>query len=172
MFLHLDEWPWLLNIYKARLLQICYVTCFCNVYEWIKSISCIYFDFLVVFTPFLRPCQLLYHVSWLLYYWSLQFFFLALTRGRPLPVTTFCLFEATLQPRSWFGNFLHRCNSAVYCSIMWYSFIHSSLQLKFMLMIYVLSHRIFSVLFSSSKNLAIFAWTFDPAFLLRSESLN
>ena len=120
----------------------------------------------------LRPCQLLYYVSWLLHYWSLQFVFFVLTSGRPLPVTTFCLFEATLQPRSWFGNFLHRCNSAVYCSIMWYSFIHSSLQLKFMLMIYVLSHRIFSVLFSSSKNLAIFAWTFDPAFLLRSESLN
>ena len=53
-----------------------YVTCFCNVYAWILIKYKLHFDFLVVFTLLLRPCQLLYHVSWLLYYWSLHFFFL------------------------------------------------------------------------------------------------
>ena len=92
MFLHSDEWLWLLNIYKARLLQICYMShAFCNVYVWIIKYQ-LHFDFLVVFTPLLRPCQLLYHVSWLLYYWSLHFFFFVLTSGRPLPVTTFFVF--------------------------------------------------------------------------------
>ena len=51
----------------------------------------LHFDFLVLFTPPLRPGQLLYHGSWLLYYWSLHFFFV-LTSGKPLPVTTFSVF--------------------------------------------------------------------------------
>ena len=101
MFLHLDEWPWLLNIYKARLLQICYVTCFCNVYAWIKSISCIltFLWFLhryctkALSTPL--PCLMII----VLLKSAIRFFFV-LTSGRPLPVTTFYLFEATLQPLS------------------------------------------------------------------------
>ena len=40
-----------------------YVTCFCNVYAWILIKYKLHFDFLVVFTLLLRPCQLLYHVS-------------------------------------------------------------------------------------------------------------
>ena len=73
---------------------------FCNVYAWILIKYQLHFDFLVVFTLLVRPCQLLYHVSWLLYYWSLHFFFFVLTSGRPLPGTTFFVlkFEATLQP--------------------------------------------------------------------------
>ena len=73
-----------------------YVTCFCNVYAWILIKYKLHFDFLVVFTLLLRPCQLLYHVSWLLYYWSLHFFFFVLTSGRPLPVTTFFVFSKPL----------------------------------------------------------------------------
>ena len=42
--------------------DLLYVTCFCNVYAWIIKYH-LYFDFLVVFTPLLRPCQLLYLVS-------------------------------------------------------------------------------------------------------------
>ena len=71
-------------------------TYFCNVYAWILIKYKLHFDFLVVFTLLLRPCQLLYHVSWLLYYWSLHFFFFVLTNGRPLPVTTFFLFSKPL----------------------------------------------------------------------------
>ena len=59
----------------------------------------LHFDFLVVFTPLLRPCQLLYHVSWLLYYWSLHFFFFfVLTSGRPFNtgITTFFVFSKPL----------------------------------------------------------------------------
>ena len=72
-----------------------YVTCSCNVYAWILIKYKLHFDFLVVFTLLLRPCQLLYHVSWLLYYCSLHFFFV-LTSGRPLPVTTFFVFSKPL----------------------------------------------------------------------------
>lgn len=73
----LDEWPWLLNIHKSETVaDLLYVTCFCNVYTWILIKYQLHFDFLVVFTPLLRPCQLLYHVSWLLYCCSLHSFFL------------------------------------------------------------------------------------------------
>ena len=98
MFLHLDEWPWFLNIYKARLLQICYVMYFCNVYTWILIKYQLHFDFLVVFTLLVRPCQLLYHVSWLLYYWSLHsaFLFFVLASGRPLRVTMLFVFSRPL----------------------------------------------------------------------------
>ena len=70
-----------------------YVTCFCNVYAWILIKYKLHFDFLVVFTLLLRPCQLLYHVSWLLYYWSP---FFVLTSGRSLPETTFFVFSKPL----------------------------------------------------------------------------
>ena len=40
-----------------------YVTCFSNVYTWILIKEKLHFDFLVVFTLLLRPCQLLDHVS-------------------------------------------------------------------------------------------------------------
>ena len=99
MFLHWNEWPWFLNIYKARLLQICFniVMYFCNVYARILIKYQLHFDFLVVFTLLVRPCQLLYHVSWLLYnYWSLHFFFFVLTSGRPLQVITFFVFSKPL----------------------------------------------------------------------------
>ena len=89
----LDEWPWFLNIYKARLLQICYVMYFCNVYAWILIKYQLHFDFLVVFTLLVRPCQLLYHVSWLL---KSVFLFFVLTSGRPLRVTTFFVFSKPL----------------------------------------------------------------------------
>ena len=58
-----------------------YVTCFCSVYAWILIKYKLHFDFLVVFTPLLRPCQLLYHVSLL----EPAFLFFVLS-GRPLPV--------------------------------------------------------------------------------------
>ena len=124
----------------------------------------------------LRPCQLLYHVSWLLYYWSLQFiFFFVLTSGRPLPVTTFYLFEATLQPLSSPDR-----DSGIFCTAATALFIapscnihsyipHFSWSLCLWFTYWVTEYL---VLFSSSKNSAIFGWTFDPAFLLRSESLN
>ena len=74
-----------------------YVTCFCSMYAWILKKNKLYFDFLVVFTPLLRPCQLLYHVSWLLCYWSLHFFFFfVLTSDRPLPVKIFFVFSKPL----------------------------------------------------------------------------
>ena len=73
MFLHSDEWLWLLNIYKARLLQICSVTCFCNVYAWILVKKKLHFDFLVVFTLLLYkalstnlPCIMIILLSVLL----------------------------------------------------------------------------------------------------------
>ena len=65
-----------------------YVTCFCSVYAWILIKYKLHFDFLVVFTPLLRPCQLLYHVSLL----EPAFLFFVLS-GRPLPVTTFFVFS-------------------------------------------------------------------------------
>ena len=88
---------------------------FCNVYAWILIKYQLHFDFLVVFTLLVRPCQLLYYVSWLLYYWSLHFFFFctnewwAITGNNVL-----CLFEATLQRRSWSRDFLRRCKSTIY----------------------------------------------------------
>ena len=69
-----------------------YVTCFCNVYAWILIKYKLHFDFLVVFTLLLRPCKLLYHVSWSLYYWSLHFFFLYLIFCSMFP------FKALLRP--------------------------------------------------------------------------
>ena len=69
---------------------------FCNVYAWILIKYQLHFDFLVVFTLLVRPCQLLYHVSWLLYYWSLHFFFFVLTSGRPLRVITSFVFSKPL----------------------------------------------------------------------------
>ena len=96
-----------------------YVTCFCNVYAWILIKHKLHFDFLVVFysatktlsTPL--PCMMIIVLL------EPAFLFFVLTSGRPLPVTTFFVFSkpliaATLQRRSWFGNFLHRCKSAVY----------------------------------------------------------
>jgi len=77
--------------------DLLYVTCFCNVYAWILIKYQLHFDFLVVFTLLLRPCQLLYHVSWLLYCCILHSFFFVLTSGRrPLPVTTFFVFSKPL----------------------------------------------------------------------------
>ena len=82
---------------RETVADLFYVTCFCNVYAWILIKSQLHFDFLVVFTLLLRPCQLFYHVSWLLYiYWSLYFLFFVLTSGRPLPVTTFFVFSKPL----------------------------------------------------------------------------
>ena len=50
-----------LNIYKARLLQICDMSsafvCACILIKYQ-----LHFDFLVAFTLLLRTCQLLYHV--------------------------------------------------------------------------------------------------------------
>ena len=76
-----------------------YVTCFCNVYAWILikySISCILSFLWFLLRYYKASCQLLYHVSWLLYCWSLHFFFFVLTSGRPLPVTTFFVFSKPL----------------------------------------------------------------------------
>ena len=39
--------------------DLLYVTYFCNVYAWMLINYQLHFDFLVVFTPLLRPCQLL-----------------------------------------------------------------------------------------------------------------
>ena len=80
-------------------MQICYVTCFCNVYAWILIKYQLHFDFLVVFTPpkalsTSLPC---FVVIVLL---KSAFLFFVLTSGRTLPGTTFFVlkFEATLQP--------------------------------------------------------------------------
>ena len=117
----LDEWPWLLNIHTSETVaDLLYVTCFCNVYAWILIKYQLHFDFLVVFTPLLRPCQLHYHVSWLLYCCSLHSFFFVLRSGRrPLPVTTFFVFSkplcshfaATLQPLC-----SADCDSGIFCT--------------------------------------------------------
>ena len=90
--------------------DLLYVTWFCNVYAWILIKYQLHFDFLVVFTP---PKALSTSLPCFVVIVLLKS---ALTSGRTLPGTTFFVlkFEATLQRRSWFGNFLHRCNSAVY----------------------------------------------------------
>ena len=79
-------------------------------YAWILIKYQLHFDFLVVFTP---PKALSTSLPCFVVIVLLKS---ALTSGRTLPGTTFFVlkFEATLQRRSWFGNFLHRCNSAVY----------------------------------------------------------
>ena len=82
MFLHLDEWPWLLNIYKARLLQICYL------YQ-------LHFDFLVPFTLLLiMYSATMYHDYCTIEIW-ISFFFMLMS-GRPLSVTTFFVFSRPL----------------------------------------------------------------------------
>ena len=43
--------------------DLLYVMYFCNVYTWILIKYQLHFDFGLVFTLLLRPCQLLYHVS-------------------------------------------------------------------------------------------------------------
>ena len=99
--------------------------CFCNVYAWILIKSQLHFDFLVVFTLLLRPCQLFYHVSWLLYlYWSLYFLFFVLTSGRPLPVTTFFVFlkplcshlTAQIVIQEFSNSAVYRCQRAFHWS--------------------------------------------------------
>ena len=85
----------MLNIYKARLLQICYVTCFCNVYAGILIKYQLHFDFLVVFTPpkaLSTPLQRFVIIVLL----KSAFLFFVLTSGRPLPVTTFFVFSKPL----------------------------------------------------------------------------
>ena len=83
--------PWLLNILFTKrdcCRFVIYVTCFYNLYALILIKYQLHFDFLVVFTLLLRPCQPLYHVSWLL---KSAFFFC--TNEWPLPVTTFFVFS-------------------------------------------------------------------------------
>ena len=65
-------------------------------YAWILIKYQLHFDFLVVFTPLLRPCQLLYHISH--DYCIIEVFisFFVLTSGRPPPVTTFFVFSKPL----------------------------------------------------------------------------
>ena len=91
------------------------VTCFCNVYARILIKYQLHFDFLVVFTLLLWPCQLLYHVSRLLYNWACISFFCTNEWWAITSNNILWLFKATLQHRLWFGNFLHHWNSAVYC---------------------------------------------------------
>ena len=103
----------ILSSYWSALLHD--VTCFCNVYAWILIKYQLHFDFLVVFTLLLRLCQLLYHVSWLLCNWAYISLFCTKEWWAITGNNIIWLFKATLQRRSWFGNFLHHWNSAVYC---------------------------------------------------------
>ena len=66
MFLHLDECMTVIPEYlqsETVADLLCHVRYFCNVYAWILIKYQLHFDFLVVFTLLVRPCQLLYHVS-------------------------------------------------------------------------------------------------------------
>ena len=93
-----DRDCWIFTKRDWTIADLLYVTCFCNVYAWILIKYQLHFDFLVVFTLLVRPCQLLYHVSWLLYnkLKSAFLFFFVLTSGRPLQVTTFFVFSKPL----------------------------------------------------------------------------
>ena len=122
LFLHLDEWPWFLNIYKARLLQICYVMYFCNVYAWILRKYQLRFDFSSGFYSASKALSTPLPCIMIIVLLKSAFLFFLLTSGRPLRVSTFFVFSkplcshfaATLQCRSWFRNFFHCCKSAVY----------------------------------------------------------
>ena len=95
MFLHSDEWPWLLNIYNARLLQICcmpraFVTCtpwiLIKVALWLSS--GFYSASKALSTPL--PCIMIIVLL------KSAFLFFVLTSGRPLRVTTFFVFSKPL----------------------------------------------------------------------------
>ena len=98
MLLHLDKWPWLLNIvYKARMLQICYMSCaLCNVYAWILNkvsvafwLSSGFYSATEVFSTPLPGIMIIVLLK-------SAFLFFSLTRGRPIPVTTFFVFSKPL----------------------------------------------------------------------------
>ena len=109
--------PWRHSRPKSNNLVILLVNPFarCHVYAWILIKYQLQFDFLVVFTLLLRPCQLLYHVSRLLYNWACISFFCTNEWWAITGNNILWLFKATLQCRSWFRNFLHHWNSTVYC---------------------------------------------------------